>query len=621
MVEKKVSDYIAEFLFDQGIRHVFGIVGAGNAQIFDAITRLGFTEIICVHHEQAAVMAATTYYRITGKVTVVLLTTGAGSTNGVTGVVSAWMDSMPVLVISGNENSRFTSPENPLRIWGVQGYDSTKMVEGVTKWTERIMQPESVVDVISRAYAIAGTSRQGPVWIDIPMNIQAAPVSVVNLTPVQIFPEDVESSVRPEHARIIDCDVGVNAVLSILASSKRPVLWLGNGIRSAGAEHQVKELVERLGIPTLVSWQACDILDSNHTLCFGRAGVYGQRAANFVLQNSDALICIGTRLAIPQVGYDLTEFARAAQVAMVDIDPQELLKLGDRIQAPILSDAGKFIDRLLSEAKDSFSRPDWINQCEDYREHYPVVGPEHGDMQDASGTSFINSYRFMQVLEKYFHDDQIVTTDMGTALLSGHQVLKFKAGQRMLTSTGLGEMGFGLPGAIGAAIGANREVLCLNCDGGMMLNLQELQTIVHHQLPIKIIIFNNDGYLMIKHTQKALFAGRYSGSDQKSGVTCPDFSKVAHAFGIPSFQIRTWDDVDTIIPQVQAIDGPVICEVFTHPEQPFVPKLSLVQQKDGSIISPPLEDLSPLLPRDEIRKNMLIGLHQKSNNLEIGNLD
>jgi acetolactate synthase-1/2/3 large subunit len=621
VVEKKVSDYIANFLLEQGILHVFGIVGAGNAQIFDAITRLGFTEIVCVHHEQAAVMAATTYYRMTGKVTVVLLTTGAGSTNGVTGVVSAWMDSMPVLVISGNENSRFTTPENHLRIWGVQGYDSTKMIEGVTKWSERVMQPESIVDVISRAYSIAGTSRQGPVWIDVPMNIQAAPISVANLSSVQILPTGAENRTCAEHAKIVDCNGGVNAVLSILASSERPVLWLGNGIRAAGAEHRVKELVERLGIPTLVSWQACDILDSHHPLCFGRAGVYGQRAANFVLQNSDALICIGTRLAIPQVGYDLTEFARAAQVAMVDIDPKELLKLGDRIQAPILCDAGKFIDHLLSEVKNNYSRPVWINQCEVYREHYPVVGPEHVDMKDGSGTSFINSYRFMQVLEQYFHDDQIVTTDMGTALLSGHQVLKFKEGQRMLTSTGLGEMGFGLPGAIGAAIGANREVLCLNCDGGMMLNLQELQTVVHHQLPIKIIIFNNDGYLMIKHTQKALFAGRYSGSDQKSGVTCPDFSKVATAFGIPSFQIRTWDDVETIIPKVQAIDGPVICEVFTHPEQPFVPKLSLVQQKDGSIISPPLEDLSPLLPRDEIRKNMLIGLHQKSNNLEIGNLD
>lgn len=621
MAEKKVSDYIAEFLHEQGIRHVFGIIGAGNAHIFDAITRLGFTEIVCVHHEQAAVMAATTYYRMTGKVSVVLLTTGAGSTNGVTGVVSAWMDSMPVLVVSGNENSRFTTPENPLRIWGVQGYDSIKMVEGVTKFTERVMQPESVLDVISRAYSIACTPRQGPVWIDIPMNIQAAPVEATNLLPVKALQSEVKDKEDGDDPRIVDCEGGVNAALNILATAERPVLWLGNGIRAAGAEHRVKEFVEKLGIPTLVSWQACDILESDHPLCFGRAGVYGQRAANFVLQNSDALICIGTRLAIPQVGYDLTEFARAAKVVMVDIDPKELLKLGDRIQVPVLSDAGKFIDSLLSKNTQASVCQDWINKCVSYKVHYPVVGPEHNDMLDASGTGFINSYRFMQVLEKYFHNDQIITTDMGTALLSGHQVLRFKEGQRMLTSTGLGEMGFGLPGAIGAAIGANREVMCLNCDGGMMLNLQELQTIVHHQLPIKIIIFNNDGYLMIKHTQKALFEGRYSGSDQKSGVTCPDFSKVAYAFGIPAFQIRTWEDVENIIPQVQSIKGPVICEVFTHPEQPFVPKLSLVQQKDGSIISPPLEDLSPLLPRDEMRVNMIIGLHQKSNNLEISNLD
>jgi len=621
MLAKKVSDHIAQFLADHEIRHVFGIVGAGNAQIFDAITRLGYTEIVCVHHEQAAVMAATTYYRMTGKVCVVLLTTGAGSTNGVTGVVSAWMDSMPVLIISGNENSRYTTEDNPLRIWGVQGYDSTKMVEDVTKWTERIMQPETVLNVISRAYSIASSSRQGPVWIDVPMNIQAAPIDAANLVPVEELKPVTPKVADNNHSHILDCQAGVNSVLKTLVSSERPVLWLGNGIRLAGAEHRVKELVEKLGIPTLVSWQACDILDSNHPLCFGRAGVYGQRAANFVLQNCDALICIGTRLAIPQVGYDLTEFARAAQVTMVDIDPQELLKLGERIQVPILSDAGQFIDQLLELSKEPKSPTEWIGRCETYRQRYPVVGPEHADMQDTSGTQFINSYRFMQSLEQHFHDDQIVVTDMGTALLSGHQVLKFKSGQRMLTSTGLGEMGFGLPGAIGAAIGANKEVMCLNCDGGMMLNLQELQTIAHHQLPIKIIIFNNDGYLMIKHTQKALFAGRYSGSDRKSGVTCPDFSKVAYAFDIPSFQIHSWEDAETIIPKVQAIRGPVICEVFTHPEQPFVPKLSLVQQKDGSIISPPLEDLSPLIPRSELKKDMLIGLHKKSHNLEIGTLD
>lgn len=620
MSEKKASDYIAQFLAEQGIRHVFGIVGAGNAQIFDAITRLGYTEIVCVHHEQAAVMAATTYYRMTRKVTVALLTTGAGSTNGVTGVVSAWMDSMPVLVISGNENSRYTTADNPLRIWGVQGYDSTEMVEKVTKWSVRVMQAEEVLDVVSRAYSTAGSSRQGPVWIDVPMNIQAAMVEESKMKPVTaVVPEVKKAPAGAE--RILQIQEGVSAVQKLLAGSTRPVLWLGHGIRLAGAEGKVRQLVEKLGVPVLVTWQACDILDSDHPLCFGRAGVYGQRAANFVLQNCDALICIGTRLAIPQIGYDLTEFARAAQIATVDIDADELLKLGDRISSPILSDAGKFIDQLLGRTNHSYHRADWIGQCETYRERYPVVGPEHADMTNEEGTKFINSYRFMQALEKHFHDDQIVVTDMGTALLSGHQVLKFKAGQRMMTSTGLGEMGFGLPGAIGAAFGAGREVMCLNCDGGMMLNLQELQTIAHHNLPVKIFIFNNDGYLMIKHTQKALFSGRYSCSDKKSGVSCPDFSKLAYAFGFPTFQIRTWEDAEEVLPQVQAAKGPVICEVFTHPEQPFVPKLSLVQRKDGSIVSPPLEDLSPLLPRAEIRKDMLIGLHKKSDNLEIGTLD
>lgn len=417
MTEKKVSDYIAQFFADQGIRHVFGIIGAGNAQIFDAITRHGFTEIICVHHEQAAVMAATTYYRTTGKVTVALLTTGAGSTNGVTGVVSAWMDSMPVLVLSGNENSRYTTPDNPLRIWGVQGYDSTQMTDKVTKWATRLLQPEKVLDVITRAYTIAGTSRTGPVWLDVPMNIQAAVVNEATLSPI-------ESLAKPETcdiARIVSCDAGIKQVQDMLATAKRPLLWLGHGVRLAGAVDRVKQLVETLHIPTLVTWQACDLLDSDHPLCFGRAGVYGQRAANFVLQNCDALICIGTRLAIPQIGYDLSEFARDAQIVVVDIDADELLKLGERIRVPILSDAGKFIDNLLRRHA-SCLRPTWVQQCEHYRQSYPLVGEEHADMTDASGTTFINSYRFMKQLEQHFHPDQIVVTDMGTALLSGHQV-------------------------------------------------------------------------------------------------------------------------------------------------------------------------------------------------------
>ncbi|MDH4274700.1 MAG: thiamine pyrophosphate-binding protein, partial [Gammaproteobacteria bacterium] len=327
----KVSDYVAEFLRDRGIHHVFGIVGAGNAQLFDAITRLNYTEIVCVHHEQAAVMAATTYYRMTGTVTAVLLTTGAGSTNGVTGVVSAWMDSMPVLIISGNENSRFTVSENSLRIWGVQGYDSARMVEGVTKWTARVMQPEDILNVITSAYSLAGASRQGPVWVDIPMNIQASPVDPSKLTPIKFNEPTSLVGTDANHAGVLSRDQGIQAASKMFAAAKRPVVWLGNGIRLAGADQLVRGLVEKLGVPVLVSWQACDILDSNHPLCFGRAGVYGQRAANFVLQNCDALLCIGTRLAIPQIGYDITEFARAAKIVVVDVDLKELTKHGKKV--------------------------------------------------------------------------------------------------------------------------------------------------------------------------------------------------------------------------------------------------------------------------------------------------
>lgn len=607
----KVSDYIAEFLEKKEMKHVFGIIGAGNAHIFDAISKRGYTEIICVHHEQAAVMAATTYFRMTGIISAALLTTGAGSTNGITGVVSAWMDSMPIIVISGNENSKYTTPENELRIWGVQGYNSTEMVKDVSKLAERVMQADRIQEVLNRAYMIAKAPRQGPVWIDIPMNVQSTVVSIESLKPI---PDIHVQNLTATNSTVFDYSVGIEKTISLINKAKRPVLWLGNGIRAANASDLVIPLVDQLAIPTLVSWQACDILDSNHPLCFGRAGVYGQRAANFVLQNCDTLICIGTRLAIPQIGYDLSEFARDAQIVMVDIDEKELLKLGEKINVPILSDAGQFIKQLINHHQTKLNIQGWISQCNLYKHNYPVVGKEHDDITDASGTTYMNSYRFMQKLEKHFHPDQIVTTDMGTALLSGHQVLKFKNGQRMLTSTGLGEMGFGLPAAIGAAIATNREVLCLNCDGGMMLNLQELQTVVHHRLPIKIIIFNNDGYLMIKHTQKALFNGRYAGSDKKSGVTCPNFSKLAVAFDIPTYQIRSWENFDYIIGVVQAERGPVICEVFTHPEQPFTPKLSVVSQSDGSLVSPPLEDLSPLLTREEMKENMIIGLHPKSLN-------
>ena len=598
----KVSDLLAEVLERLEIKHVFGIIGAGNVHLFESIARHGYSEIVCVHHEQAACMAIQTYYRTCGRLAAALLTTGAGSTNGVTGVVSAWADSIPGIVIAGNENSKSTQPENTLRMWGVQGYDSVHMVSKITKYAERVVHPDQVAYELQKAAHIALEGRPGPCWIEIPMDIQAC----------RIDPASQAQFTAPKPVHYLDEQVAaqVDRVVQSLLVAQRPVLWLGNGIRLAGAEKRIAPLLDLLGVPALVSWAGIDMVDSKHPLVFGRAGVYGQRAANFILQNSDYVLAIGTRMAIPQIGYDLAELAREASIDVVDIDPQEATKHKLRIREAIVCDAAVFMEALTERLHKGVieQKSDWIAQCNGYQAQFPWVGAEHDDQE-----GYMNSYRFMERLNCFFKPNQIVVTDMGTALLSGHQTLHISDGQRLMTSTGLGEMGYGLPAAIGASFATHRgEVMCLNCDGGMMLNLQELQTIVHHNLPIKLFIFNNDGYLMIKHTQNALFKAGYVGTNKSSGISCPDFSKIATAFEMPAFQIRHWDECDETLAKVQAASGPVICEVFMHPEQMFSPKLSLAAKADGTLVSPPLEDLSPLLPRDVLDHAMLAGMHEKS---------
>lgn len=601
----KVSDWVADFLARRELRHVFGIVGAGNVHLFDSLNRRGATQIVSVHHEQTATMAVQTYFRLTGRTGVAIVTTGAGSTNAITGVLSAWMDSMATVILSGNENSRFTRPENRLRVWGVQGYESAGAVAGMTKYSARVLDPRRIAYELEKAFHIAESGRPGPCWIDIPMDVQASLVEEADL--VHFDPLNEPLSGLPSRGAPT---VEAGRALEMLRAAKRPVFWLGNGIRLAGAAGRLEGLLETARIPTLVSWTGIDMVDSSHPLVYGRAGVYGQRCANFVLQNADLVVAIGTRLALPQIGYVLDEFARAARLVVVDVDQEELDKLGTRIDLPVHADAGRFLDAfgLLLERTPVTAPADWIARCDGYRARYPWVGPEHTDED-----GYINTYRFMERLVGQFKPDQIVVTDVGPGLLSGHQVLKIAKGQRLMTSLGLGEMGFGLPAAIGASFARGKgEVMCLAGDGGIMINLQELQTMVHHRLPIKLLIFNNDGYLMIKHTQNALFKGRQTAVDHTNGVSCPDFVKLASAMGMPSYAIRNWQDFDDVMPKVQQIEGPVVCEVFMHPLQPYVPKLSVVSRADGSLESPPLEDLSPILPRSELSEDMLIGAHPKS---------
>ena len=500
-------------------------------------------------------------------------------------------NSPPPIIRSNLGYSRLRQPGD-----GPEGHQVRPESDGAQGHSFRIGQ-----SLLSRK-----TARTGPVWLDVPMNVQAAQVEKSDL---KTFVPPKEVLFEP-NSKVSHLDSTLDEISKMLKEAKRPLIWLGHGIRLAGGTELIEPLLKATGAPALVTWNGIDMIESQHPQVFGRAGLYGQRASNFILQNCDFLLAVGTRLAIPQVGYDMSEFARAAKMVVVDRDPLEVGKHGDRVSLPVCADAKYFISTFLEKLKGTQlpSYQSWLERCRGYATKYPPVGPEHADRD-----GFINSYPFMDRLSKVMKPDQCVVTDMGTALLSGHQVLSLKKGQRLMTSTGLGEMGYGLPAAIGVSFARNRgEVLCLNCDGGMMMNLQELQTIAHHQLPIKVIIFNNDGYLMIKHTQKALFEGRYAGTNVKSGVSCPDYSKLATAFGFPSYRIRSWSDFDSVMPQVLEAKGPVFCEVFMHPEQPLVPKLALAPQKDGSIISPPLEDLSPFLSREEIREAMIIGMHPKS---------
>lgn len=602
---QKVSDIIANFLKEKEIKHVFGIVGAGNAHIFNSITELGYTQLICVHHEQAAVMAMIGYYRATGKISASIVTTGAGSTNAVTGVVSGWMDSVPGLIIAGNENSKFTTAENRLRIWGIQGYDGVAMVAKYTKLAIRVTDPTQIKKSLDLAYSKSLSKRFGPSWVEVPLDIQANKIDIASIAPIE-----APANIKPDNISI-----QIEIIKDLIKSSKRPILWLGHGIRLAGAENLARQLVEKFKMPALVSWAGIDLLNNDDEFNFGSAGIYGLRSANFILQNCDLVITIGTRLSLMQVGYEITEFAREAKLVVNDIDPDEALKLGTRVTLPIICDAKLFIEELLQKIEvNSLSFQDWFTYCKDMRTKYPRVGFEN---QDRDG--YINSHKCLDKLHKYLEPNQMITTDMGTALISAHQVLMPRDGQRLFTSTGLGEMGYGLPAAIGASLATNKsKVVCLNCDGGMMLNLQELQTMVHHKLPIKLFIFTNDGYLMIKHTQKALFKGVYSGTDEVSGVTCPDYSKIAKAFDLKYYAVNTWDDFDSQMAEIMGSSEACICEIFISPEQPLVPKLSLTIKTDGSLVSPPLEDLSPLIPLSELQENMLIGLHEKSLNLNRG---
>ena len=575
-----VADLIAEWLEKQKIQIVFGIIGSANSYIFDSIANRGFTKVVFMHHEQAVVMAAGAYFRASGKISVAIVTAGAGSANAITGVLCNWADSIPCIVISGQESTQYIDLHKDLRMYGTQGFDIVSMAQKITKYAHLLTQPSQTLKVLEYAKDISLSGRPGPVWIDIPINVQSSQINIQKLEkPVTI------SDTYPE--------IEFGIIKNLIESSERPVIMVGHGIRLSKSIDKFNKLVDKLKIPVLHTWSAIDVISSDNKYNFGCSGIYGQRAANFIVQNCDLLIVLGSRLALPQTSYKIENFAPNAKIIMVNNDMLELEK-HSRYDVKVYSDCKYFIEKLYEIEIDSL-KTEWLNRCNLYKKEFPLVEECH--LED--NQKFDNSYVFINNISDLLDENHIVVIGQGTPLPCCHQALVHKKNQNIFASNGLGEMGNGLPSAIGAAFSdLNKKVILFDGDGSSMMNIQELQTVIGYKIPLKIVIFNNQGYLFIKHTQKMLFNGRYTGVDENTGLTLPDYSKITKAFGLQYFNSKN-DTVKDFLDY----KGCAVFECFMNPEQDLVPKVKGIMTEDG-LLSPPIEEMSPLLPLSKIEECM-----------------
>tara|TARA_R110001592_G_scaffold290354_2_gene559476 strand:- start:2645 stop:4435 length:1791 start_codon:yes stop_codon:yes gene_type:complete len=593
----KVSDLIAEFLKKEKIKTVFGIIGSANSHIFNSIDELGYTKIINTHHEQAAVMAMGAYYRASGKLSATIVTAGAGASNAITGVVSNWADSIPGIIISGNESSDHIKEHSNLRMYGTQGFNVSKMVKDVTKYSHCLMDENDIQIELEKCLEVTSSGRKGPTWLDIPFDIQSKTI--------------IKKPWSPKTLPLTSTFNYSKIIIKKINNSKRPLILGGNGIRLSKSNSQFNELISKTKLPTTLTWSGIDLMGNEDPNFFGMFGLYGQRSANYIVQNCDLLVVLGSRLALPQTGYNWDEFVREGKIICIDIDTIQAPK--EHIDLHIKEDVSLILNQLLDKIE-TINPIDtsWLEYCNNKKQTYPLIGEEHKHKDN-----YINSYQFMDSLSNHLKDDHIIVTDMGTALLSGHQSIKLKPKQKMFTSLGLGEMGYGIAGAVGAAMACpDKDVLCLNCDGGIMMNLQELHTVVENGLNVKVIIFNNDGYLMIKHTQKMLFSGNYVSVDKNTGIGLPNFNKLFNALGYEYFDLKNWDNVDITIPKFLNNPGPSILEVFMDPNQGFLPKVKGVPMEDGGILSPPIEEMSPLVSKEKLNQEMIVKLSKISNQIK-----
>ncbi|MCQ2754660.1 MAG: thiamine pyrophosphate-binding protein [bacterium] len=589
----KLSDYIAKRLKEvYGIKNVFMVSGGGAMHLNDSFGK--YIPYVCNHHEQACSIAAEGYARVNQELAVVNVTTGPGGLNCLNGVFGEWTDSVPVLYISGQvKTSTMLSsyPEINLRQLGDQEVDIISCVKPLTKYAVSLENPNDIEYVLDKAVYLATHGRKGPVWIDIPINFQAA---TIDETKLRKYDYKEDELVLPDITKELD------KLVELFNNSKRPLIIAGHGIRLSNGKDDFIKLVNKLNIPVVTTMNGFDIIPDKNPNFIARIGTVANRAGNFALQNADLVISIGSRNNIRQVSYNWENFAKNAKLVVVDIDKAELEKPTIKPFIKINSDAKEFINKFYDKIQPKdFS--EWNEFCHNLKRKYPPVNEAERIKHNP-----IEPYYFIEKLIECFKEDEVVVGANGTAFLLPFQVGKVKENQRYIWNSGDASMGYGLPAAIGACLANNKQrTVCLEGDGSIMMNLQELQTILTNKLPIKLFILNNNGYISIQQTQKNFFKGRMTACTIDSGVEIPNFINLGNAFGFKTIRIYSLENIEEQIKNILETDGPILCEVMLSPNYIFAPKLSAKKLDDGTMISPSLEDLYPFLSREEYEENFI----------------
>ena len=595
----RLSDYVFKFLAEAGVKDVFLLPGGGCMHLLDSLGQRKDISHTCFLHEQAAVIAAEAYGQYANRPGVALVTTGPGSTNAITGVAGAWIDSTPLLVLSGQAKRQDLRHHTGVRQMGIQEVDIVSLVTPITKYAVTVLEPERIKYYLQKAFYLATTGRKGPVWLDIPLDVQGSVIEEKDLKGFDTPVKEIEGKGLALKAR---------RTLELLRKAKRPVILLGNGVRSAGCENEFKELIDKLRLPVLATWKAADLMPENHDLYCGKPGAIGQRGANFTQQNCDWIMTLGARLDLCQVAHNYPNFAREARKIIVDIDAAEIRKLktfGMNIDIEINSNVRDFLTQLNSSIREENQNDytEWLGRCRQWKTQYPVILPEYKNT-----TGPINTYTLIDILSEILkEDDLLVPGSSGACAEIVQQAYRIKKGQRLLNTPGLGAMGFGLPASIGACLASGkRRTISIIGDGGLQHNIQELETLARLQLPIKIFILNNNGYGSIKAMQENHFNGRYVCCSPESGLTLPNICRVASAYGLKTNRIETQENLREKLSSAIETQGTIVCDLLMDPEIATSPRVSSQVLPDGRVVSKAMEDLWPFLDRDEFRKNMLV---------------